>query len=127
MSSSKKFRLLLTGGGTGGHLFPAVATAQTVKKRLPESRILFIGTKRKLDREHLERDGFDVSTVHSYGLKGKKIPALIKALAVLPVTMIEALYHIVKFRPSIVCGVGGYVTGPRGCGGMAAAYTDSHS
>ncbi len=108
----KPIRLLLTGGGTGGHLFPAVATAENLGSRAPGSRILFIGTKRKLDRIYLEQSGFSVKTIHSYGVKGKKIPALIKALAVLPVSFLEACYHLLRFRPHVVCGVGGYVTGP---------------
>jgi len=105
-------RLLLTGGGTGGHLFPAVAAAQNLFARMPESQILFIGTHRKLDREHLERYGFTVKTVHSLGLKGKSLPALLKALAILPVTFCQACYQILRFKPQVVCGVGGYVTGP---------------
>jgi len=108
----RSIRLMLTGGGTGGHLFPAVATAQRLLARTPESRVLFVGTRRKLDKKHLERYGFSVSTVHSLGLKGKKIVPLLKALALLPVTFCEACYHILKFHPDVVCGVGGYVTGP---------------
>ncbi len=103
---------MVTGGGTGGHLFPAVAAAQELKKRMPAARIMFVGTKRKLDREHLGNSEFELRTVHSFGLKGKTLPALMKALAVLPITVIEAVYHILRFRPDVVCGVGGYVTGP---------------
>lgn len=103
---------MLTGGGTGGHLFPAVATAQCLCSRKPDSQVLFVGTKRKLDKKHLERYGFSVATVHSYGLKGKKPGALLKAIAVLPFTFCQACYHIFRFRPDVVCGVGGYVTGP---------------
>jgi len=109
---SKGIRLLLTGGGTGGHLFPAVATAQNLCARIPGSEVLFIGTKRRLDQTHLERYGFAVRTIHSYGLKGKKIISLIKALTVLPFSFLEACYHITLFKPQVVCGVGGYVTGP---------------
>ena len=108
----RPFRLMLTGGGTGGHLFPAVATAQCLCARMPDSRVLFVGTTRRLDRKHLERYGFAVAVVHSYGLKGKRFWALLKAVIVLPLTFAEACYHLVKFRPDVVCGVGGYVTGP---------------
>lgn len=108
----RPIRLLLTGGGTGGHLFPAVATAENLNSRAAGSKVLFIGTKRRLDREYLQQFGFSVKTIHSYGLKGKKIPALLKALAVLPISLMEACYHILRFRPNVVCGVGGYVTGP---------------
>lgn len=103
---------MLTGGGTGGHLFPAVATAQRLCSREPDSTVLFIGTRRKLDKKQLERYGFAVSTVHSYGLKGQKPGPLLKAIAILPLTFLEACYHIARFKPDIVCGVGGYVTGP---------------
>ncbi|MEJ2057184.1 MAG: glycosyltransferase, partial [Desulfofustis sp.] len=105
-------RLLLTGGGTGGHLFPAVATAEKVMTCLPGSQTLFIGTRRRLDRDSLSRYGFTVKTIHSYGLKGKSPGELAKALLVLPLSLIESGYHILRFRPDVVMGVGGYVTGP---------------
>ncbi len=116
MSSSnqanKPFRLLLTGGGTGGHLFPAIATAEHLAAKMKDSQVLFIGTKRRLDRDALEGRGFPVQTIHSYGLKGKKLIELIKAILVLPVSFVEAWYQILKFKPDVVLGVGGYVTGP---------------
>jgi UDP-N-acetylglucosamine--N-acetylmuramyl-(pentapeptide) pyrophosphoryl-undecaprenol N-acetylglucosamine transferase len=106
------FRLLLTGGGTGGHLFPAIATAEHVAATMPGSVVSFIGTRRKLDREALEHFGFTVKTIHSYGLKGKNLMELIKALLILPVSFVESGYQIIKFNPDVVLGVGGYVTGP---------------
>ena len=108
----RKLRLLLTGGGTGGHLFPAIATAEQVMSTMPESSILFIGTRRKLDRDSLARCGFAVRTIHSYGLKGKSILELIKAMLVLPISLLESVYQVLKFKPDVVMGVGGYVTGP---------------
>ena len=84
MSSSnqenKPFRLLLTGGGTGGHLFPAIATAEHLAAKMKDSQVLFIGTKRRLDRDALEGRGFPVKTIHSYGLKGKKLIELITSM-----------------------------------------------
>ncbi len=111
-SDKKSLRLLLTGGGTGGHLFPAVATAEKVMAAMPDSRVLFIGTRRKLDRDSLERYGFAVKTIHSYGLKGKSIVELVKALLVLPLSLAESCCHVLRFKPDVVMGVGGYVTGP---------------
>ena len=105
-------RLLLTGGGTGGHLFPAVATAEQVRAVLPESSVLFLGTRRRLDRDSLTRSGFMVKTIHSYGFKGKNLWELAKALLVLPFSLLESCYHILRFNPDVVMGVGGYVTGP---------------
>ena len=72
-------RLMITGGGTGGHLFPAIATAEQLCATMPGSEVLFVGTRRKLDRESLARYGFAVTAIHSYGLKGKNIWELLKA------------------------------------------------
>lgn len=112
LDDNKKLRLLLTGGGTGGHLFPAIATAEQVMTTMPKSSVLFVGTKRKLDRDSLNRYGFSVTTIHSYGLKGKNLWELIKALFILPLSFVESFYHIFRFKPDVVMGVGGYVTGP---------------
>lgn len=105
-------RLLLTGGGTGGHLFPAIATAEALCRRLPGSKVLFVGTKRKMDRDSLEEYGYATCSIHCRGLKGKNLFSLLRGLAVLPLSCLEAMYHILRFRPHLVVGVGGYVTGP---------------
>lgn len=67
----KPVRLLITGGGTGGHLFPAVAAAQALRLRQPQCEVLFIGTRRKIDTTTLAGYGFASAAIHSYGLKGK--------------------------------------------------------
>jgi UDP-N-acetylglucosamine--N-acetylmuramyl-(pentapeptide) pyrophosphoryl-undecaprenol N-acetylglucosamine transferase len=105
-------RLMLTGGGTGGHLFPAIATAEAMCDRVPGSEILFVGTKRKMDKASLEQYGYATCSIHSKGLKGKNFLSLLLGLLVLPVSCLEAIYHILRFRPDLVVGVGGYVTGP---------------
>ncbi len=105
-------RLLLTGGGTGGHLFPAIATAEAICRRLPGSTVLFVGTKRKMDKKSLEQYGFATKSIHSKGLKGKNIGSLLQGIAILPFSVLEALVHIIRFKPDLVLGVGGYVTGP---------------
>ncbi|SDP66529.1 undecaprenyldiphospho-muramoylpentapeptide beta-N-acetylglucosaminyltransferase [Desulforhopalus singaporensis] len=108
----QQMRLLLTGGGTGGHLFPAVATAQAFRNRFPDCKVLFVGTNRKIDTNSLARYGFDSETVTCYGLKGKNIFQLIRAVATLPFAYMQALKIIRNFRPDVILGVGGYVTGP---------------
>ncbi len=105
-------RLMLTGGGTGGHLFPAIATAEVLCRRVPGSEVLFVGTRRKMDRTSLEEYGYATRSIHSKGLKGKRIIPLMQGLLVLPLSCLEAMYHILRFRPDLVVGVGGYVTGP---------------
>jgi UDP-N-acetylglucosamine--N-acetylmuramyl-(pentapeptide) pyrophosphoryl-undecaprenol N-acetylglucosamine transferase len=105
-------RMLLTGGGTGGHLFPGIAAAEALCARRPGSEVLFIGTRRKMDRSSLSRYGFATKSIHCFGLKGKNLIHLLQAIAVLPLSFAEAAFHLLRFRPDIVLGVGGYVTGP---------------
>ncbi|MBC8208253.1 MAG: undecaprenyldiphospho-muramoylpentapeptide beta-N-acetylglucosaminyltransferase [Desulfobulbaceae bacterium] len=105
-------RLMLTGGGTGGHLFPAIATAQALQRRFPGTQVLFLGTGRRIDRGSLAHAGFASRTIHCQGLMGKGIGARLKALLLLPWALLESVWHIVRFRPQLVIGVGGYVTGP---------------
>jgi len=111
-ATERPIRLLITGGGTGGHLFPAVAAAQALRLRQPESEVLFIGTRRKIDTTSLDAYGFASCSIHSYGLKGKSVPDLLKAILALPVSIFQAAAHIRRFRPDVALGVGGYVTGP---------------
>lgn len=102
----------MTGGGTGGHLFPAVATAQQFRAQMPETEVLFVGTKRKVDTRSLGAYGFTSESILCYGLKGKNPLELLKAVAVLPISYLQALKVLRRFRPDIIFGVGGYVTGP---------------
>ena len=105
-------RIMLTGGGTGGHLFPGIAVAEALCERLPGSEVVFIGDRRRMDQTSLKKHGFAVRRIHSHGIKGKSLLQLLKALAVMPFSFCEALFHVLNFRPHIVVGVGGYVTGP---------------
>lgn len=108
----KGFRLLLTGGGTGGHLFPAIATAEEVCARNPGTEVLFLGTGRKMDAAGLVGTGYKSKTLTCYGLKGKNPLQFAKALVALPLSFLQAIWVILRFQPDVVFGVGGYVTGP---------------
>lgn len=110
--SPRHIRLLLTGGGTGGHLFPAVAAAQEFRRQMPGTDVLFIGTRRKVDTKSLSVYGFSSENIRCYGLKGKNPVELAKALCYLPISFFQARGIIRRFRPDLVLGVGGYVTGP---------------
>jgi UDP-N-acetylglucosamine--N-acetylmuramyl-(pentapeptide) pyrophosphoryl-undecaprenol N-acetylglucosamine transferase len=112
LSNKKTIRLMLTGGGTGGHLFPAVATAQQFQKQFPNTEVLFVGTNRKVDTEALKNYGFDSKTIDCYGVKGKNPYQLLKAIVTLPRAYMQALKVIKGFKPDVIVGVGGYVTGP---------------
>ena len=111
-ATKKPLRLMVTGGGTGGHLFPGIATAEALCRRRVGSSVMFVGTHRKMDSASLARYGFEPRAIHSYGIKGKSVIHLLKALSVLPLSCVEALALMLRFKPDLVVGVGGYVTGP---------------
>ena len=108
----KHIRLIITGGGTGGHLFPGIALAQAMMQEFPGCEVLFIGTERKIDKTALAAMGFKTTTIKSQGLKGKSLGAKLSALLHLPASLLEAIKIIRNFKPDLVFGVGGYVTGP---------------
>ncbi len=105
-------RMVVTGGGTGGHLFPGIALAQAVLSEYPDSSVLFIGTQRHLDGTTLERLGLATTSIPCRGLKGTGILSRIRTLLELPVSLYAAARILTGFKPDLVFGVGGYVTGP---------------
>jgi len=105
-------RILITGGGTGGHLFPGIALAAALRQQVPDCEIMFIGTQRHLDRAALAELDFRQEAISCMGLKGKGILASLRSLASLPKAVLEASRLIRQFQPLLVFGVGGYVTGP---------------
>ncbi|MBU0482475.1 MAG: undecaprenyldiphospho-muramoylpentapeptide beta-N-acetylglucosaminyltransferase [Proteobacteria bacterium] len=106
------FRLVITGGGTGGHLFPGIAVADQVLENMPQSKVLFIGTDRQVDAKVLVNRPFAIATVKCQGLKGKSPRAILSSLIQLPMALVASMRILRKFRPHLVLGVGGYVTGP---------------
>jgi len=109
---SQNIRLIVTGGGTGGHLFPGISLAQAMMGAYPSCEVLFIGTERKVDRTALSSLGFETTTIKSQGIKGKNFLSIVKALFQQPMAIWQATKIIRKFKPDLVFGVGGYVTGP---------------
>lgn len=105
-------RLIITGGGTGGHLFPGIALATGLQERLQGCRVLFIGTRRQLDRDTLARYDFELASIECMGLKGMGIKNRMQSVMQLPAAILEARRILKRFRPDLVFGVGGYVTGP---------------
>ena len=105
-------RLVITGGGTGGHLFPGIAVADEVLARIPGSEVLFIGTGREIDRRALAAKPYRQATLTGSGLKGISWRGRLASLARLPLGFFQAWRLLREFKPDLVLGVGGYVTGP---------------
>ena len=101
-------RFIFCGGGTGGHLFPGIAMALAIRRKDPESAILFIGTRRGLEERVLPRYGFEFRPVKSAGFKNLNLLKKLKALLILPAGIWEGLGLIRSFKPQAVVGLGGY-------------------
>jgi UDP-N-acetylglucosamine--N-acetylmuramyl-(pentapeptide) pyrophosphoryl-undecaprenol N-acetylglucosamine transferase len=105
-------RVVFAGGGTGGHLFPAIAIAEAFLERNPRSRILFIGSGRPLEIAVLSRTPFEFRTIDIEGIKGKsRLRQMLAALKVPPATL-GATAILKAFAPHVVIGMGGYSAGP---------------
>ncbi len=105
-------RVLIAGGGTGGHLYPGVAVAREILARRPDASVIFVGTSRGIEARVVPREGFVLETIRSGGLKGKSAAALLRGLLLLPASALDAWQTISRRRPSLVIGVGGYSSGP---------------
>ncbi len=104
-------KLIIAGGGTGGHLFPGVAVAEEFLWRDPENEVLFIGTERGLEKRILPGLGYNLRTINVEGLKGKGLRSLIGILK-LPWSLVQSFGILGDFAPDMVLGVGGYASGP---------------
>lgn len=105
-------RLCIAGGGTGGHVFPALATAAAVRTRAREAVLLFVGTASGLEARLVPAAGHPFETIRVRGLTGKALTDRLAALAVLPGALWQSRRILRRFRPDVVLGVGGYVAGP---------------
>ena len=105
-------RVLVAAGGTGGHIYPGVAVAKEVLRREPESEIRFVGTARGLENRLVPQAGFELSIIESAGLKNVGMMARLRSLLMLPGSLAAAARLVRDFRPDIVIGAGGYVSGP---------------
>lgn len=105
-------RLIVAGGGTGGHLFPGIAVAGALRERVADTKVLFIGTARLLDQQALAGLGFEVASLVCGGVKGLGLSARLHTLFRLPGAFFDARRLVRRFQPDLVLGVGGYVTGP---------------
>jgi UDP-N-acetylglucosamine--N-acetylmuramyl-(pentapeptide) pyrophosphoryl-undecaprenol N-acetylglucosamine transferase len=107
-----RFKFLFAGGGTGGHLFPAVAVAEKIRSILPDSDILFVGTKTRIEGRVVPKLGFKFKSIWIKGFSRRiSFDNLLFPLR-LVVSVVQSIVINLKFRPSVAIGTGGYVAGP---------------
>ena len=105
-------RVVLAGGGTGGHLFPGLAVAREFQRREPDSEIVFVGTEHGIEFRVLPREGFKLETLTVRGIKGRGLRGWIDAAWGVPVALLRSWRILQKFQPDCVIGLGGYASGP---------------
>lgn len=105
-------KVLIAGGGTGGHLYPGVALAEEVTTRKKGNEVLFVGTRRGIEARVIPELGYPIEYVEVVGIKGKGLWGLIKGLSRLPSAWLQSIRILKSFQPDIAIGVGGYASGP---------------
>ncbi|PKN84966.1 MAG: undecaprenyldiphospho-muramoylpentapeptide beta-N-acetylglucosaminyltransferase [Deltaproteobacteria bacterium HGW-Deltaproteobacteria-1] len=108
----KSVRIVIAGGGTGGHLFPGIAVAEEFLRRDPHNGVLFIGTKRGIEHRLLGPLGYELKEIEVEGLMGRGLKALVKGVYAIPNSMLQSRKILKAFGPDVVIGVGGYASGP---------------
>jgi len=112
--NAERFRLIVAGGGTGGHFFPGLAVAQAVVALRPESEVLFVGSARGIEARLAQRSGFPFKALPASGFASVSAAARVRALASVPAALALGLGTLLQTRPHAVLGVGGYASVPMG-------------
>jgi len=105
-------RMMIAGGGTGGHVFPGIALAGEVVTRHPDNDVVFVGTSRGLEAKVVPATGYPIELIDVKGLKGKGPFTFLANLLLLPGALVQCWRVLTKWHPDIVVGVGGYASGP---------------
>ena len=105
-------RVVIAGGGTGGHLYPGIALARELLRRDPSSTIVFVGTATGVEARVVPREGFPLELIRVAGLKGKGRVERFKGFALLPLAALDSWRVLSRLRPQVVVGVGGFASGP---------------
>ena len=103
---------MIAGGGTGGHLFPAIAVAEEFDAKCPNAKITFVGTARGLEARIIPHTRWDLILMKVPSIKGMGFFTKVKTVLYMPIAFIRAFFILMKVRPSIVISVGGYSAGP---------------
>jgi len=109
---NEPLRVIIAGGGTGGHLYPGIAVARELLARRPDARIVFAGTVRGIETSVVPREGFALELIRSGGIKGKSIIGRARGAALVPISLLDGWRLVSAHRPHLVIGVGGFSSGP---------------
>ena len=110
--NSQQPKVIISGGGTGGHIFPAIAIADCLKKRYPQAEILFIGAKNRMEMDRVPKAGYPIEGLWISGIKRELSLDNLSFPFKLISSMINARKILKRFKPDVVIGVGGFASGP---------------
>lgn len=105
-------KIVIAGGGTGGHIFPALAVAKELEKTIPDLKVTFVGTARGLEARVIPKEGYDLRFIRSEGIVGKNIFNTVKSILKIPLSLRDSRDLLRELEPDLVLGVGGYSSGP---------------
>jgi UDP-N-acetylglucosamine--N-acetylmuramyl-(pentapeptide) pyrophosphoryl-undecaprenol N-acetylglucosamine transferase len=108
----KSYRVILSGGGTGGHIYPAIAIANELRARFPESEILFVGANYKMEMQKVPQAGYAIKGLWIAGIQRRLTLKNLLFPIKLVVSMLKSWVIINKFKPDVVIGTGGFASGP---------------
>lgn len=106
------YRFIISGGGTGGHIFPALSIADGLKKRFPDCQILFVGAEGKMEMEKVPAAGYPITGLPVAGFHRGEIWRNLSFIPKLLKSLMKARKVVKEFKPDVVVGVGGYASGP---------------
>jgi UDP-N-acetylglucosamine--N-acetylmuramyl-(pentapeptide) pyrophosphoryl-undecaprenol N-acetylglucosamine transferase len=105
-------RVVIAGGGTGGHLYPGIAVARELLSRQPDALISFAGTAKGIEARVVPREGFPLDLIRSAGVKGKSLVDRARGASLVPLGLVDGWRIVSARRPALAIGVGGYSSGP---------------
>jgi UDP-N-acetylglucosamine--N-acetylmuramyl-(pentapeptide) pyrophosphoryl-undecaprenol N-acetylglucosamine transferase len=112
MKENASYSFMISGGGTGGHIFPAIAIGKALQKKYPDASIRFVGARDKMEMEKVPAAGFEIDGLWISGLSRKLSPQLFLFPIKVVASLIACLGLIRKHKPDVVIGVGGFASGP---------------
>jgi UDP-N-acetylglucosamine--N-acetylmuramyl-(pentapeptide) pyrophosphoryl-undecaprenol N-acetylglucosamine transferase len=105
-------RVIIAGGGTGGHIFPAISIAREIRRRDSANEILFVGTKSGFEVDRIQKEGYNLRFINSGGIVSMGFVRSLKGVLSAIKGIFDSFRIIMDFKPNVVIGVGGYVSGP---------------
>jgi UDP-N-acetylglucosamine--N-acetylmuramyl-(pentapeptide) pyrophosphoryl-undecaprenol N-acetylglucosamine transferase len=104
--------VVITGGGTGGHIFAGVAIAEALQRLYPDTKLIFIGSSEGLETRLVPKAGYILKTLCLGRLVGQRFVSRLKTLLQIPIAIFTAIYYLKKFKAQAIVGVGGFAAGP---------------